>query len=238
MQGRAEAAWDEGTVAGRIKDQAGPAYPTVKSMRGFLVHAQFTLAPPGTEAPQTGPARHEERGWVGLRLESADGRQIAVFARDRFTFSRLKPYEVWERFSGEALRLWQTHATVSAATEVQRLGVRFINRLEVPLAGLDFEDYFEAFASPPREFPVAAFLHQDTLAVPDYPYLVNVRRTFQPPQGDGAETLAILLDIDVFSAEPLPADLPTITRSLAEMHWLKNRAFFGSLTKRALDLCR
>ncbi len=48
----------------------------------------------------------------------------------------------------------------------------------------------------------------------------------------------MLLDIDVFSLEPIPPDSARIEERLVQMHWIKNRVFFDNVTEKALDLCR
>ena len=52
---------------------------------------------------------------------------VAQFTRNGFVFSRLKPYEGWETFEAEAKRLWCIYRELAEPSEVQRLGVRFIN---------------------------------------------------------------------------------------------------------------
>lgn len=82
--------------------------------------------------------------------------------------------------------------------------------------------------------PFLGFMHQDTLAVPNYPYAVNVIRTIHPPVAPGIPGLVLILDIDVFTTQAFELDRAAMRQRLLEMRWLKNKAFFGSVTSNAL----
>lgn len=223
---RAEAPWEEGTISEKLKAQVGE-YPQVQSERAGQLQLKFTGKP---EAEQS----FQDLGWRGLQFKSADDRQIAAFTYDRFLFSRLPPYQNWEVFQREAMRLWRLHEEVARPTEAQRIGVRFVNRIVLPPEELQFEDYICRPPQPPKglDLPYHGFLHQETLAVPGHPYAVNVTRTIQalPDQ-----PVAIILDIDAFTVGSLPLQVETLARRLLDMRWLKNKVFFGSVTDKALD---
>ncbi len=119
-------------------------------------------------------------------------------------------------------------------TEVQRLGLRFINSIAIPGEG-DLAEFLQAPPTPllEMELTFTGFLHKDTLAVPGHPYVVNFIKTIQPAQG--GEGAGLILDIDVFTTQPVGTDQVAIERHLAEMRWLKNKIFFGSITPKAME---
>ena len=174
-------------------------------------------------------------GWIGVRFRSSDGKHIVQFKRDGFVFSRLEPYETWEQLFGESQRLWPIYKELAQPTDVQRVGLRYINRIKIPHGELHFEDFIQPAPSAPRELdlPFNGFMHYDTLAVPDHPYAINVIRTIQRPSGDAD---ALILDIDVFTTQEDSLDDALIGRRLLEMRWLKNKVFFGSITEKALEM--
>lgn len=176
--------------------------------------------------------------WIGARIESADGLQVATMRRDLFSFSRLRPYQDWDRFSTEALRLWQVYRSIAEPSIVSRLGVRFINRLDVPIENLDFDRYLRGLGSVPADLRSAGFLHRDALADPGDEYRVNLVRTAEPPAGSESRKLAILVDIDAFTARPFAAKFEAITERLVRLRDLKNRVFFETLSEHALRECQ
>jgi uncharacterized protein (TIGR04255 family) len=78
-------------------------------------------------------------------------------------------------------------------------------------------------------------MHQDTLGVPGYSYAINVIQTVQIPPSLESEGIALILDIDVFTLQAFNLGKDAIEQRLQEMRWLKNKVFFGSITKKALE---
>jgi uncharacterized protein (TIGR04255 family) len=236
LRARAETPWEEEEVSRRLTERL-PDYPSTRKVADLVFTANFALASGGDGAmPEANPTSRSQR-WTGVRHESPDGRFIADFTRDHFSLSRLAPYQEWTSFRDEALRLWQIHAGLAEPAEVQRLGVRFINRLAVPVANLDFGDYFEGLGVAPGSLATAGFLYQDALAVPGHPYVVNTLRTVQQPQ-NAAAAIGLLLDIDAICPEPTQTLRTKIQDRLDDLRWLKNHVFFSAMTSKALDLCR
>jgi uncharacterized protein (TIGR04255 family) len=229
MRARAEVPWEELSIRGRLAPLL-PGYPNIESQSEFKHEMQFG---PGQDTVQ----RHRNLGWRGLRCESSDHVHIAQFNRDGFVFSRLRPYDHWEQFYAEAMRLWKIYQDLATPSGIQRLGLRFINRIELPVDGPRPADYLrmpsEVLTGMP--LPRAGFFHRDVLAVPGYPYIVTIVRTVQPIQVSGSKGFGLLLDIDVFSTEPFDLRDDLLSQRLIEMRWLKNKAFFGSITEQALE---
>ncbi len=228
IRARAESAWEESTISQQLKPRLAD-YPSVVSQSE--VRQEFKLGP--GKPPE---ATTQDLGWKGLRFQSADQRHIAQFNRDGFVFSRLHPYESWEQLNREAMRLWEFYAEMARPTEAQRIGLRFINRIELSPQELRLEDYIQPAPEPPRDLdlPFLSFLHHDMLAVPGHPYAINVIRTIQPAQSPGTEGAAVILDIDVFTLRAVELREEVLKQRLAEMRWLKNKVFFGSVTQKAL----
>ena len=138
------------------------------------------------------------------------------------------------------MRLWQFHTQVASTIEVQRLGVRFINRIQMSPQETRIEEYIDPYPETPHdlELPFLNFLYRETLIVPGYNYGINLTRTLRIPQNRILEGTAIILDIDVFTMQPFPLDDADLGRRLTEMRWLKNKSFFGTITAKALEALR
>ncbi len=229
MRARAEVSWEEADIRGKLVPLL-PAFPKMESQSEFEHEMQFG---PGQDMVQT----HRDLGWRGLRCESADHVHIAQFNRDGFVFSRLRPYDHWEQFHGEAMRLWNIHRDLAHPSVIQRLGLRFINRIELSGDGSRPDDYFHMPAEVLKGVPLSreGFFHRDVLAVPGYPYIITIVRTVQPIQVAGSKGFGLLLDIDVFSTESFELGGDLLKQRLDEMRRLKSKAFFGSITDQALE---
>lgn len=192
---------------------------------------------PAEKQPQS---TFKDLGLKGVRFQSSDSKYIAQFNRDGFVCSRLEPYTDWESFSGEGLRLWNLYKVMAQPKEINRVGLRFISRIELPPTALRFDDYINPAPEPPRglNLPFHGFMHHDTLAVPGYPYAINLIRTIQPPQPETRIGMSLILDIDVFTTHELEIETSELDRILKEMRWLKNKTFFGTVTEKALEAFR
>jgi len=171
LRARAEADWKEELITDVLQSKL-PDYPQRHSLSGF--QQQFTLTPgtlPNAETIDT--------GWEGLRFQTGDKLHVAQFSRGGFSFSRLQPYDRWEQLVEEAMRLWNMFVEVAKPTEIQCVGLRYINSIKVPSSGFLLEDYMDPAPQDPKGLPLPFqhFFHQDSFGVPGYPYAVRLIRT-------------------------------------------------------------
>jgi uncharacterized protein (TIGR04255 family) len=232
IRARATKALEETSLRTAIEPKLA-GYVFLDSLREF--HSEVKL-----EGGKPPIQKVSDAGWKGVRFRSSDEKHIAQFNRDGFVFSRLEPYLTWEELESEAKRLWNIYKDLAQPVEIQRLGLRFINRIKLPPGELLFEDYIQPAPSSPHglELPFHGFMHKDTLGVPGHPYAINVIRTIQQLNGGVDGGVALILDIDVFTTQGFDLDNTVLQRRLLEMRWLKNKVFFGSITAKALEMFR
>lgn len=232
IHARAEKPLDEKTLIEFLKSKL-PDYP------GIFSHNENSVAfqiPPQGEAPSAA----QNLIWKGARLQSNDGLQFAHFNREGFMLSRLFPYKDWDQLSSEAFRLFDIFIDIAKPKEIQRLGLRFVNRFQMPVGDNRFELYIQPHPEPPvgLDLPFSGFFQQDSFAVPDLSYGINLVRTIQPPMPPASPGIGLIIDSDVFTLKPFEFDLQRIRRHFTDMRWLKNRVFFGSITERSMELFR
>ena len=232
IRARATKALEETSLRTAIEPKLA-GYVFLDSLREFHGEVKFEGGKPPIQ-------KVSDAGWKGVRFRSSDEKHIAQFNRDGFVFSRLEPYLTWEELESEGKRLWNIYKDLAQPVEIQRLGLRFINRIKLPPGELLFEDYIQPAPSSPHglELPFHGFMHKDTLGVPGHPYAINVIRTIQQLNGGVDGGVALILDIDVFTTQGFDLDNTVLQRRLLEMRWLKNKVFFGSITAKALEMFR
>ncbi len=192
------------------------------------------------ENPTESPRVISASGWKGVRYRTTDGTYIAQFGTEGFALSRLAPYQDWATLSADAAHLWRQHLELANPGEITRLGLRFINRIVIPPGDVEFENYFKIRPAPPAGLQAlyADFLQRETLAIPGTPYQLTLIKTIQLPTNPLSEGLSLIVDIDVFSNELIALPEDSVSHRFNEMRWLKNKAFFGSVTEPALALFR
>lgn len=167
VHARPEVSWEEKEISACLKPKL---LEFEKSFSRNAVQHKVTLG-----AAQQPQASEQNLGWHGLLCQSKD--QSVQFNRDGFVFSRLQPYQGWNQFFGDAMRLWKIYLETARPKEMQRIGLRFINKIQLPPKEVDFEKYIQPYPEPPfnLELPFLSFFHHDTLAVPGYAYALRKR---------------------------------------------------------------
>lgn len=166
------------------------------------------------------------------KLSSADEADILLIQSNVLSWSRLAPYEGWEALVSRVQRDLEIAHLIVGFRKLARLGVRFINRLDVPPEDgiFKFEDYLNINISLPDQWDMVqnygwrferlvGNLHtivQSAVIAPEIP-------------GYGA----FLLDIDVVAQIDLPIKTEDIHLKLEEMRALKNNIFETSVSDKA-----
>jgi uncharacterized protein (TIGR04255 family) len=174
---------------------------------------------------------------LGIRLHSRDEKYVAQFSREGFTFSRLAPYETWEKLVAEAQRLWMVYVECVHPEAINRVGARFINNLQLPMQpGEQFEEYL---ATPPQVPPalpqqVLEFLQRVVIHDTNTGLRAIVTQLLQG--GVWNDRIPVILDIDVFCQLEFAPEARDAWSLLGRMRDFKNRVFFESLTEKAVEL--
>lgn len=196
------------------------------------------------------PMRQEAEHWHnGFRCVSEDERRVFNIRLDGFSFSMLAPYEGWERFSGEARRLWQAYRSLTGATSVTRIAVRYINRIDISLregeGKASLEDYIRVHPELPSDFPpdggpMSMYFLQVQVPQPDIDSMLVINSTPQPTASE--QVVSITLDFDLFRQqleEPWEAENDKgIWGFLESLHKRKNEVFEASITDLTKRLIR
>jgi uncharacterized protein (TIGR04255 family) len=200
-----------------------PDFPSMEEMRRFEAQIEFR----GDKAP-TGQL--DTSGLLGYRFMSGDGREAVQYRSDGFTFNRLAPYTSWNEIRPKALRLWNLFVEIAKPEQVDRLALRYINRIEVPAKGT-----LEALLAvvPPR-YPgapgtLANFVFRTAWADSAARIAANVALALQPlPSGEASN---LVIDIDVYKEGPHPLDIAQLEPIFDQLRDMKNEIFFGSITE-------
>lgn len=172
---------------------------------------------------------------LGFLLKSSDQREVVQFRRDAFAFSRLHPYTTWEEVLPKAAELWASYRDVIRPERLIRLGVRYINRLRLPLP-LDLNEHLLSRPIVPEILPATlrSYLTRMILEDPESRNSVTITQASEPSTDQ--DHIEILLDVDAFRDVDLnPAD-DLVIPLLESLRLLKNRAFFASITERTAEM--
>ncbi len=228
LRARAADGFDEASSLGHFESKL-TGYSFLDSSRTFKHSSKLEGDELKTEV--------QDLGWKGMRFQSDDKTRIIQFNRDGFVFSHLQPYPDWRTFSEEALALWEVYRAIASPADVQRTGLRYINRIPLPLESTDLDEILQKGPTLPEglPLPVMEFLQQETLVVLGTPYFIRLARAMPPIQQGSGQTPGIIIDVDVFCGQVTDPEPNVLRPILEDLRWLKNKAFFGTLTKDALE---
>ncbi len=91
------------------------------------------------------PSFNAASGFGGYKLSSADRRRILQITPGGFVFSQLAPYQNGDIFRQRFWPIWEQFRSETKPARVQRIGLRCVNRINIPLPMSDFDDYFQTF---------------------------------------------------------------------------------------------
>ena len=187
------------------------------------------------------PKISSSTGIDGFLFRSSDNQRVVQARLNGFAFNRLRPYDRWEKFSAEALELWEKYRTIAHPVNVTRIGVRYLNRIRLPLPVLNCRDYCLLFPEFPKKFsgPAQDFFLHFSLRLPTFPDATAVTKLAFEPLQPNATFLPLILDLDTFFQFAIcPPDSEEIWAKLGVLRNFKNFIFDSSLTEKAKDLFR
>lgn len=158
------------------------------------------------------------------------------FRKDGYSFNMLKPYSNWEEFSMLALKYWEQYKEIAQPSHIERIGVRYINRIELPLDDeFDFDHYFNNAPKIPSilEQKYKRFFLQMEIPCNDAGIYAIITQTFHQPHEQ--DKLNFIFDIDVFNNIDKP-NTYLVQKDFNELRDFKNKIFEDIITNKTRGL--
>lgn len=206
---------EQKTVVQRLKKN----YPHVQNLNEFTVNLQ---------APPTGVGVTVSEKPQGFRLTSSDQTDIVLLSPLSVASARLAPYPGWDAFFSRALDVWKVWKRFTKHQPVARIGVRYINRIDIPRDGrkqIRLEDYLTFYPQAPEigALPMDSYLIQVTLPTHNPLWTASITSTGLP--SPLLEHMSLLLDIDVFRTQDIPIKDEDLWTVINEARDIKNTIF-------------
>ncbi|HEB33005.1 MAG TPA: TIGR04255 family protein [Spirochaetes bacterium] len=185
------------------------------------------------------PSAHlDKSGTDGYLFKSSNGEKVVQARLDGFTFNKLKPYESWKDLRDESQQLWSIYTKTVNPVKVQRIALRYINRLEVPLPIKEFRDYILTSLDIPENLPQAVSNFFIRLEMPYHEIgaIAIVMHTIEPPTKDNK--LPMIFDIDVSKEVDYETESVAIWEDFEKLRIIKNEVFFNSITDKTKELIK
>ena len=209
----------------RLKSRFASSEPTVDFAVGFDVKRREAIT--------------DERDH-GYRLESKDRADIVLIKSRSFVCSRLAPYGGWEAFLEKCQESWGVWKRVMGARKVERIGLRYINRIDISMVynkKIDVEDYLTVVPKYPEPDTIASFNRYTMQVVGvmesrDFDLAINTSIVPSPL----VDHVSVVLDLDVFRQRDVPQSDTKIWEMANVMREHKNRVFEACVTDASREL--
>lgn len=176
--------------------------------------------------------RHQET--LGYRFVGGDGRVVVQATIDRIATSRLQPYTDWDDLIATAKDFWASYVHVARPAGVVRLGVRYINLLELPSGPRDLGQFL---VDPPQVFAgmiggLSGYLKR--VVTTDDASVATI--VTQMVRDSTERRSAVILDIDCAITKWFATSDNSIWDRFSDLRTRKNLVFFGNITGRARSM--
>jgi uncharacterized protein (TIGR04255 family) len=203
-------------------------YPdVVPVMQGaFNINLDATGSTPPTTSATTQRAGYLFRGRA----------ELFQATRESLSYHKLAPYSEWESCRDEAKRLWAKYRRAARPRRLTRLGLRYVNRLDLPAPG-ELKDYLLTYPELAPGLPqlLSGYMMQLSVPQPDMPGAVLVMR--QGLVGSPAPGVAsVLLDIDLAYVLDLSGDSDEFWQFFEQLHNRQIATFESCITDKTREL--
>jgi uncharacterized protein (TIGR04255 family) len=209
---------DLARVADPDKFSASPA---------IAISGRIDVTPEGI----TGDTSGEQIGHV---LRRHDGKRAVQSRLNGFAYSFMAPYENWETFSAEAWQQWQSYTAIAHPTRAARIGVRYINKIDVPQPTIEIKDYLRTAVDVSPYLPqlTSRYFLQVVVPLLNFDSTATITSTMVPPPSE--EHTSLILDIDAWREVDISFATSVgeerLREALNELHDAKNYVFEACIT--------
>jgi len=224
------------TTPGSVFEKLRDLYPEEPRTQGIMQAGLFApeeggigqVGGPGINAGfevRAGPQRVLYSDQEGTRLLGLSPGDISVHG--------LRPYEGWESLESR-LRVGLERLTSimdRGSAKVSMVGLRYINRIEIPESALEFEDYLNIDLNYPPGYPTTVTAFLDRVEMQYDGENVGLAFTWASTEA-AADSAAFMLDLDLTAQLDRPLSVQESLVVLQDLKMKEGRAFEGVLKDR------
>jgi uncharacterized protein (TIGR04255 family) len=213
-------AWDT-ALPERIYDQVKSNFP--KRQLVPSVETTFSIGPEGHhQQVRTSPR------WQFLR---DDEKALIQVETNLLSVNHLKPYPTWAEFLPLVRQGFDGYRVVAEPKGLHRIGLRYINQIEITGNQIVLEEYFNFFPALNWQTPEQSFVAFSTGVHIPFDEMHNILKLqMAGSTSNDPDTLIVSLDIDYFTGKSGEVGFDQAFDWLEQAHHRVEEAFEGCLT--------
>ena len=174
---------------------------------------------------------------TGYRMSTSEGAKVLLLGWNTIGTAKIAPYGGWEQLIEDAQNNWEIWLKIVGWQPLARIGVRYINRLDIPTAArIELADYLTVQPSLPRELDTGIDHFAMNLTIPlgakGERLIINAGSVASPIIGNQS----LIVDIDVSRDTDLPQDDDSLWSYISSLRDVKNRVFEACITDKTRAL--
>ena len=198
-------------------------YPREELLKGVQFQMNLGVTPSAVEQ-------------IGYRRSSPDQTHILLLIPPSLLMSQLAPYPGWDQFFGRFCRDWDVWKKSVGYRKIIRIGVRYINRIDIPSSEpvVYEEQFLNVYPHIPEVLgPMTQYAVQAQLPIVDIGCNLTLNSSVVP--SPLLDHRSFVIDQDIGKDNP-PQNDDGIYQLLKQIRATKNRVFEACITDRAREL--
>lgn len=161
-----------------------------------------------------------------------DGKVLVRLAENYLRVSHLRPYSSWQDFFPLIEKTFVSYREVADTLHLERLGLRYINRIEIPGKEIRLEEYFNVrpYFGVDALQTCIAFIAGGVFLFDEGRDRMKIQLTDTGSEVPGVS--AFILDLDYFLAVPERVSLEDVLGWIGQAHTRIGQVFEGCITEK------
>ncbi len=213
-------AW-ESSFPDQIHEKVRSIFSQKRIAQSF--EATFALAAEGNQQHLKTTARFQ--AW------REDQKALMQIEANLLSISHLKPYPTWQEFLPLIEQAFIAYRAVAEPKGLHRIGLRYINRIEIPGDQIKLEDFFNFFPTLTWQAPGQGFISFNASVYVPFDYAKDILK-LQISSGPSIlpDALAVNLDLDYFTGRSGEVSFESAFAWIEQAHSRLEDAFEGCIT--------
>lgn len=222
--------WDW-TIPGLFYSKIKDKFPKKRQEDLMELELQFPI---GMEGPSQ---QRTNKGIAKMIFSNQEGSFLIQIAPNLIVCNQLKPYTHWNDFKNNSLEVFKKYLELVQLKAIDRIILRYIDRIDIPETSFDFEKYFNYFIHYPEEMPphrTNQVLIRSTIAFNDTKGSLNL--TLSSQRVNQKAVSSFIFDWEYFEDNFSGKELSDIDKWGDEAHLYIRKSFESCLTDKTREL--
>ncbi len=219
--------WDW-TIPGLVYDKVKKEFPKKKQQN--VIEMEVRADPEISQSVKGGIAR--------MQFLREDEHALVQVGPNLLGVSHLKPYPTWGKFQEMIINGLAVYRDVANPKALKRIGLRYINRLEIPQSQIRIEDYILAVPSIPEPVPqvFATWLQRVEIPFVDANGLMVIQSGLL--KQEDPNVIVFVLDLDFITLDVRKINLDNTVEWVRQAHDEIERTFEACITDNTRGLMK